>query len=538
MDQELLGFKKFCEEGIFFTHAYAPSSFSPSTLASVFTGKYPFKHSLSGPQKHLSEESQTINERLLARNINTALFSTGLPIVSKTGLDQGVNKFVTQTSFNKSDEPLYVFDRFKDWYKENSKTSFLATLYINNFLYKFPHKKQSQKSKNQYHRKIQIKNVSQNLWQLYQLLQKNRMWDSINIILVGLNGVNNKADQVKLTNHFSENLRVPLLIKPVRKKRDLALNWKVDKNISLVDVGHYLQKIYSLKIKPFPLAHDQIIDLSESVNSPKSNWSQNRSVYTYLNYKNKNQQKKVTIRSSYNLYEVYKNKISFYNSLIDRSENVAQELVDGSQNYLKLVKELRQYGIDLSIHKEDSNKFEVILTDFVKTFWFLQDEVEFWPLEFLYQHSIENKQFKSYFEYWALLNRKIEILNHEVFSYERLFDLNKGKVEIDLLKEPYKCIYYFLNDKINLFKDKCRDQISQWLWKYKTATDKKTKVKIKNKLLRSVREIYNQNKLKIINVANGFTLYGFSHNSIHLHWVFMLNYLDNKDYQSLFTDLQ
>jgi hypothetical protein len=88
------GFYTFCEEAVRFTHAYAPSPLSGASLGSMFTGVYPVEHGLRDHgEAYLPASWVTVPEVAIQKGYRTAFFSSGPPVLYKSGLGQGSSHF-------------------------------------------------------------------------------------------------------------------------------------------------------------------------------------------------------------------------------------------------------------------------------------------------------------------------------------------------------------------------------------------------------------------------------------------------------------
>ena len=245
-EQKLKGFSVLCEQSVRFTHAYTTSTLQQPALASLFTARYPFELGLwhNGDQ-FLSAQYRTLAEELVGTGVRTSFFSGGAPIWSKSGLNQGFETFDDQVSiswkkyYRRVEENLNLF---VSWLEGVGPKRFFSTIYIPDL--QFPSQvtvSHSGRLREKTYRG-QLEEVSESLEFLWKSLKKMNRWEETIVVLVGLNGLSEggRWNEVKGSNLFSENSQVALLIKPASKKRDKGLNWKVDDNVSLVDLGAYL----------------------------------------------------------------------------------------------------------------------------------------------------------------------------------------------------------------------------------------------------------------------------------------------------------
>ena len=83
------GFDAFAERAILFERAFATSSRTVPSHASLFTGLYPMTHGATQESQYLSEEAETLAELLAADGYETAAFSNNAWVGEKTNLTQG-----------------------------------------------------------------------------------------------------------------------------------------------------------------------------------------------------------------------------------------------------------------------------------------------------------------------------------------------------------------------------------------------------------------------------------------------------------------
>jgi len=82
-------FDAFAERSILFERAFATSSWTVPSHASLFTGLYPMTHGATQETQYLSDDVDTLAERLAAAGYETAAFSNNAWVGEKTNLTQG-----------------------------------------------------------------------------------------------------------------------------------------------------------------------------------------------------------------------------------------------------------------------------------------------------------------------------------------------------------------------------------------------------------------------------------------------------------------
>ena len=93
----------FAERAVLFEHAVAQSSWTRSSMASIFTGRWPPAHGTNGRSDRLSAAAQTLPERLQAVGYRTAAFVTNPNLTAGFGFDQGFDDFAYLTEEAGSD---------------------------------------------------------------------------------------------------------------------------------------------------------------------------------------------------------------------------------------------------------------------------------------------------------------------------------------------------------------------------------------------------------------------------------------------------
>jgi len=317
------GFQALCRESVRFTHAYTPNILSQGALASILTALWPFEHGVrhNGPNG-LSPTILTVPELAHSRGFHTALFSGGAPILRKNNLQQGFELFddvipirlgVYHRDFEETTQ------RAVKWGKDH--WPFFLVQYVPDLqhLDTPDFDKRGRPVEKSYNGRLQ--RLSSQLNDLINSLKKQKKWDQLYFIVVGLNGYSDQErynEFASLNLHF-ENTQVALLVKPPQKPRDEALNWKADANVSLVDLGQTLFDILGdtkIKSKNF-----EVRSLLPLFQAPSADWPVARPILiesSWAAWRNIGNIR-YAIRSAYDLY-VLDDKIRYYNSLTDRLE--------------------------------------------------------------------------------------------------------------------------------------------------------------------------------------------------------------------------
>lgn len=280
-----VGFRTFCEEAVRFTHAYTPSVMSQATIASILTAKYPFEHLVrhNGAQS-LSAKEETFAEQAFNRGYRTAFFSGGPPIWKRSGLNQGFEVFEDFTSFGP--RSLYrnateVVKFFKNWLEnESPHDRFAAFIYLSDLQFTdvATTNELGEVRESSFH--SQLDAIDEALSSLVKDLKRRKLWDSTEVYLVGLQGEPNSGRSTDATamNLFSESTRATLMVKPTRKQRDGPFNWKIDANVSLVDVGATLFEFIGVPLKRIGSGEALVHSLSAALSGPQPDWSLERPI--------------------------------------------------------------------------------------------------------------------------------------------------------------------------------------------------------------------------------------------------------------------
>ena len=85
--------RAFSQQGVTFEAAYAPSSWTKSSTASLLTGLYPMRHGATSRGSRLSGDAQLISERLAALGYWNAAVVTNPFVVSHWGFDRSYEEF-------------------------------------------------------------------------------------------------------------------------------------------------------------------------------------------------------------------------------------------------------------------------------------------------------------------------------------------------------------------------------------------------------------------------------------------------------------
>ncbi|WP_374001191.1 sulfatase-like hydrolase/transferase [Bdellovibrio bacteriovorus] len=281
---ERSGFQLLCKESVRFTHAFSPSPLSVPALTSLLTGLYPYQHKVrhnGGPG--LAAEFEVASEVALDQDYRTSFFSGGAPVFRRTGLNQGFELFDDNIvpSFRSLIRPFKQnADAFRQWvHQDAAGMAFFSVIYIPDLLFTTTETITDLGETRNLSFESQLDELDESLYELFQDLKSSGRWDKTTILLVGLNGHtgNDRPKELSTMNLHGENTQVALFIKPSQKqKRDEAIHWKIDQNVSLVDVGRTVFHLLGESIVDQTSSAFPALSLVEVLKSPNANWPEDR----------------------------------------------------------------------------------------------------------------------------------------------------------------------------------------------------------------------------------------------------------------------
>ena len=247
------GFAELCKNSVRFTHFFTSSVLSLPALTSLLTGYYPFDHKVRNNGDFLEPEILSAPELALQKNYRTSFFSGGPSVLKKSNLHQGFEIFDDHfvVAKDKIHRPFQrSLDLFTEWLEsEVGSQPFFSVIYAPDLSLV---KKSISTDVNADFGENRATDLNpaldefdEKLFSLIELLKKQKKWNSIYFVLVGLNGkgYNDRADEFAKINLHSENTQTALFIKVPSKPRDEGLAWKTDTNFSMADLGLTLLKM-------------------------------------------------------------------------------------------------------------------------------------------------------------------------------------------------------------------------------------------------------------------------------------------------------
>lgn len=344
------GLKVLCDEAVRFSHAFTPSTMSQATMASLMTGLYPMQHGVhhNGPD-FLAARFVSAPEWAIRRGYRTALFSGGPPLLRKSGLSQGFETFddFVPISLNKLYRPAgEVFQGAREWIESRVRSSpFFLTMFLADLQFPETATYNSSGELRPLGVESQTDEVMESLTGFTHWLKRTKRWNQTHLVLVGANVLRTLGGDSDPTDLRSQSTQVALFIKPARRERDNIIQWAVDRNVSLVDVGRTI-----LTWVGAPAWENRMpwspVDLNRVLRHPEPNWSEDRLIIGETAWPQWRLGKGVrwSLRQNQFLY-IHDEKPLIFNTLTDRLETTRLRKNDPlwtslNQDILRMVKEL------------------------------------------------------------------------------------------------------------------------------------------------------------------------------------------------------
>ncbi len=248
------GFTALCQEGIRYANSYSTSTHSTGAIGSLLTGLYPIENKLHRAQDRITPQITQLPEVFKKAGYRTAFFSANANIMKRTGLSRGFDLFEDSTFLNQSSYTTPFteqFKQFKNWVEE-SHDDFFAFIYNSDL--------ETLNDEQNYLAKVDL--LDEKLGLFFQYLKSNQLWEKNYIIVTGLQGRSDyeRLNETNYSNLHSENMNISFFIKPPRQKGDEGISLKLDRILSLADIGYSLIKIiepsFNLNNVQFPLSDE------------------------------------------------------------------------------------------------------------------------------------------------------------------------------------------------------------------------------------------------------------------------------------------
>jgi hypothetical protein len=325
------GLQTFCAESVRFTHAYTPSTLSQATVASLLSARYPQDHHVwNNGSSYLSPGFETVSEVGLHHGFRTSFFSGGPPVWRKAGINQGFEVFdeSVQPSLRRLYRPelenIRLFLSWRD--SEASHSPFLSFLFFPDlqFVDSPTINDLGEVRESSFH--SQVEELDESLATLVKEMKQRKIWDSTTIILAGTNGYSpdSRAGELPASNLFSEITHIALLIKPARKNHESPFNWKVDPNVSLVDVGATIFDLIGSPIPSGKISQLPVISLKGLLRDqePELHWNPERMVLSesgWTHWRQMGEERRFALRNGPLLF-FYDQPEKVFNTLADNLE--------------------------------------------------------------------------------------------------------------------------------------------------------------------------------------------------------------------------
>jgi hypothetical protein len=340
------GFQVLCGEALRFTHAYTPSTQTTAALASTLTGEYPIAHGLRhNGHQFLSATANSAAERALRNNYATGFFSGGPPVFFKSGLAQGFQAFDDSFPVLRG-EPhrpaKETFGSVLQWLRQVPHP-FFATVFIPDLQFKDALTTSESGVPRDLSAQSQLEAVDEALGFLFRELKKQKRWEKTHIFVFGTNGRNrnDRYTDIPGTSLHGDATHITFFAKPAGASRDLGLSWKVDANVSLVDLGRTLNEMVASDREVLPASRHQQVSLASALDGHDFNVADDRPIFLESAWP---QWRAVgMIRHAVRIGEylvVLDDEPLVFNSLLDRMENNpiwdlsgrAREVLEFAQN--------------------------------------------------------------------------------------------------------------------------------------------------------------------------------------------------------------
>lgn len=326
----LTSFSSLCSESVRFTHAYTTSTLTLPALSSVLTGLYPHESRVfHNGSNSLSSKVETVAEAAAFKKYHTSFISGGAPIFRRSGFSQGFDFFDDNITVNQDQiyrpigSSVKIFLQWLD--KEAKRNPFFSVIYAADLQFTDVSTRNEIGETRAATFTGQFHEIDESLALLIAELKKRDIWDNTYVFLVGLNGVSpfRRITELPGTNLYTENTLVPLLVKSAGKKRDRGVQWKVDDNVSLIDVGATLYDVIGV---PIPRRDEELPSLSfkEALTQKEQVWPKRRPLLiesNWASWRALGSAKFALVQDQY--LEVFNGRAHVYNTLVDRMQTAS-----------------------------------------------------------------------------------------------------------------------------------------------------------------------------------------------------------------------
>ncbi len=508
------GIEILCAETVRFTHAYTPSTLGGPALASIFTGRYPHDHGVrNNGNSFLSAKIDTVAEIAVRSGYRTAFFGGGPSVFRNSGLNQGFETF--DDNIVPRPRLLYrpateVVNLFTQWRKyETSRKPYFGVLHFADlkFLGGATVNDLGEVRPSGY--RSQLDEVDESLGGLFRKLKSDNLWDNSTIIVAGLSGYADTAriGELQETNLHSENTRVSLFIKPARKDREGSFNWKIDPNVTLVDLGATLFEIFGKEIPNSALV---TTSLRSTFEKPDAIWPIDRLILVesdWANWKGVGR-RRTALRKGPFLY-LHDDRPRVFNTLTDSLETSPLPVTD--LRYGEIRKPFEDYVREVGLLPFEKLKPQIAEKVYLgEQLWQqVNPPADVWErLRTLARRFPEDVQLQGWSAIvalrtgkWAELREAGSRTLQHVWSY--VSDMNRG---VDADPPAHPCLKYFTG-KQRSKQPTLRECPNPELLELATWNDETKKQSVRQQALDHFVQLYTQSsvdeKIAELNFASG-----------------------------------
>jgi hypothetical protein len=233
-----------CRQSTRFSHAFSTSTMASPNIVSLMTGLYPSEHLFRSNRPDSVIASRWLPEDLKSKGYITSLYSAGAPINHRMGLHKYFDQFEdyldSKVAGSIARSADLVLDGALFWINEHLNEKNFMVVYINDPL--FALQNYADLAASEYRGKVIAEDVDQQIGKFLGALKKNGVYEKSWIIFAALSGQTTpeeRPNEIKPLNLYSENVSVPLLVKP---PNGIKLPTQIDYNITLADLGYTLFK--------------------------------------------------------------------------------------------------------------------------------------------------------------------------------------------------------------------------------------------------------------------------------------------------------
>lgn len=496
-------FESLCESSVRFTHAYSPSNLSPASLTSVLTGLEPEEHKVRHARGFAAAKIQFVSEAALEQGYSTQLISGGPPILRRLGIHQGFEYFDDYVNLNST--PFRSFEESQSlfWQQLEFKrsTPLFSVFYISDLLFTHRATQNELGDLRDLSYKSQLEELDEQLSIFIKKLKQEKLWDNTYIFFVGLNGPGwiERSDLRKNLNILSGRTQVAMLVKAPHKPRDLGLQWTIDNNVSLTDIGNTIWEILGQK-------RPEKISLLTAITHPKVDWSEDRILQSESAWALFNHIGPVLygVRQK-SLFYLHVEPPRLYNSLTDRLElNPLPQIEAESDLFSQASKEslLEQKKLPFMMESELlSSKWARIDK------WFTGPKLLFnESLEVELREELENTKDTDYFSVLALLYIQKKRWD-DLKEIAKIFN-NKDVLHLSHLhlgtktKTKNPCLAWLDTPSAKLSRS-CEDSLVTDFYKWQKESDPQKSEVLRARFIRSYTELQQDRYLSRLNLSFG-----------------------------------